>query len=29
VLAHVAMSFWMLAPFVLGWAEPGHAMHGM
>ena len=29
VLAHVAMSFGMLAPFVLGWAEPGHAMHGM
>jgi hypothetical protein len=29
VLAHVAMSFGMLAPFVLGWADPGHAMHGM
>ena len=29
VLAHVAMSFGMLAPFVLGWTDPGHAMHGM
>jgi uncharacterized protein DUF6803 len=29
VLAHVAMSFGMLAPFVLGWADPGHVMHGM
>ena len=28
VLAHVAMSFGMLAPFVLGWADPGHALHG-
>ena len=27
VLAHVAMSFGMLAPSVLGWADPGHAMH--
>ena len=27
VLAHVAMSFGMLAPSVLGWADPGHATH--
>ena len=29
VVAHVAMTFGMMAPFVLGWADPGHAMHGM
>jgi hypothetical protein len=28
VLAHVAMSFGMLAPSVLGWADPGHGTHG-
>ena len=27
VLAHVAMTFGMLAPSVLGWADPGHATH--
>jgi hypothetical protein len=27
VLAHVAMSFGMLAPSVLGWADSGHATH--
>jgi hypothetical protein len=29
VLAHVAMSFGMLAPSVLGWADSGGAMHKM
>jgi hypothetical protein len=29
VLAHVAMSFGMLAPSVLGWADSGDAMHKM
>jgi hypothetical protein len=29
VVAHVAMTFGMLAPFVLGWTDPGHGMHGM
>lgn len=29
VVAHVAMTFGMMAPFVLGWADPVHAMHGM
>jgi hypothetical protein len=29
VVAHVAMTFGMMAPFVLGWADPGHAMHQM
>jgi hypothetical protein len=29
VLAHVAMSFGMLAPSVLGWADSGDAMHRM
>jgi hypothetical protein len=29
VLAHVAMSFGMLAPSVLGWADSGEAMHKM
>jgi hypothetical protein len=27
VLAHVAMTFGMLAPSVLGWADPGHPTH--
>jgi hypothetical protein len=27
VLAHVAMTFGMLAPSVLGWADRGHATH--
>jgi hypothetical protein len=27
VLAHVAMTFGILAPFVLGWADPGHPTH--
>jgi hypothetical protein len=27
VLAHVAMSFGMLAPSVLGWPDSGHVMH--
>jgi hypothetical protein len=27
VLAHIAMTFGMLAPAVLGWADPGHPMH--
>ena len=29
VVAHVAMTFGMMAPFVLGWAEAAPAMHGM
>jgi hypothetical protein len=29
VVAHVAMTFGMMAPFVLGWVDPAHAMHGM
>jgi hypothetical protein len=28
VLAHIAMTFGMLAPSVLGWDDPGHPMHG-
>jgi hypothetical protein len=28
VLAHIAMTFGMLAPSALGWADPGHTMHG-
>jgi hypothetical protein len=29
VVAHVAMTFGMMAPFVLGWADAAPAMHGM
>jgi hypothetical protein len=29
VVAHVAMTFGMMAPFVLGWVDAAHAMHGM
>jgi hypothetical protein len=29
VVAHVAMTFGMMAPFVLGWAGTAPAMHGM
>jgi len=29
VVAHVAMTFGMMAPFVLGWADAAHAAHGM
>jgi len=29
VVAHVAMTFGMMAPFVLGWADAAPVMHGM
>jgi hypothetical protein len=29
VVAHVAMTFGMMAPFVLGWVDAAPAMHGM
>ena len=29
VVAHVAMTFGMMAPFVLGWADAAPAMHSM
>jgi uncharacterized protein DUF6803 len=29
VVAHVAMTFGMMAPFVLGWTDAAPAMHGM
>jgi hypothetical protein len=29
VVAHLAMTFGMMAPFVLGWADAAPAMHGM